>query len=120
MKIFNKDGKINFIDDNNVFVGFDYKASCCETFGWALSRDFPTHAKEGCHGIDPDGFQFDTRYFYCDSKPDWYLDKGGIAVFKLKKEDEVIYLTLWNSHNGYYSHGFEMIDDELTVREGRL
>ena len=24
MKIFEKDGKINFVDDNNVFVGFDF------------------------------------------------------------------------------------------------
>jgi len=24
MKIFEKDGKVNFVDDNNVLVGFDY------------------------------------------------------------------------------------------------
>ena len=28
MKIFERDGKINFVDDNNVFVGFDYSRSC--------------------------------------------------------------------------------------------
>ncbi len=30
MKIFNKDRKINFVDDNNVLVGFDNESCCCD------------------------------------------------------------------------------------------
>ena len=38
MKIFERDGKINFIDKNNVLVGFDYSRSCCEDFGWFVAE----------------------------------------------------------------------------------
>jgi hypothetical protein len=103
MKIFERDSKINFVDDNNVLVGFDSYQCCCESFGWCLSRyplkGYNYEVEEGNHGICPDGFQFDPSYF---------MEKDESVEFRLVKGDEEIFLLLWNSHNGYYGHGFEM------------
>jgi len=36
MKVFDKGGKVNFVDKNNVLVGYDMNSSCCEEFGWYI------------------------------------------------------------------------------------
>lgn len=121
MKVFERGRKINFVDDNNVLVGFDYHQSCCEDFGWQLTRAFPTACgEEGDQGIDPDGFQFDTTYFVL-GVPGVDSRDGCEVVFRLTKATEEIFLTLWNHHNGYYSHGFEMTPgDNLPLFSGHL
>ena len=132
MKIFERDGKVNFVDDNNVFVGFDYEKHCCENFGWCLTREFPEKLQEGENGIDPAGFQFDTAYFEQrfpmtdwevssetilknESERDLY-EYGGAAIFRLTKDKEEIFLLLWNDHNGFYAHGFEMKSGDEKLR----
>lgn len=35
-------GKVNFVDKNNVLVGFDDDQNCCEQCGWFLNRSKPT------------------------------------------------------------------------------
>jgi hypothetical protein len=108
MKIFETDYKVNFVDDANVLVGFDNDQKCYERFGYFLSRNIPSEIE--ADEIDPEGFNFDTAFFrqigpdetsFCD-------DCGGLVTFRLTKGTEEIFLTLYNSHNGYYSHGFEM------------
>lgn len=116
MRIFDTNGKTNFVDDNNVFVGFDAYQSCCESFGWRLSKERPTDTDtEGEDGNDHEGFQFDTEFFEDASHLD--SDAGGAVTFRLVKGDEELFLTLWNHHNGYYSHGFEMRQGDLLIRE---
>lgn len=118
MKIFDKDRKINFVDDNNVFVGFDNNQSCCEQFGWALTSKIPKkQPDEGENGLNPDGFQFDTAFFM-ESVLD-VADQDDV-VFRLTCGYEEMYLILWNCHNGYYSHGFEMYDGHKLLHEGSL
>lgn len=109
MKTFDRDGKYNFVDDNNVFVGFDSYPCCCEQFGWSLRTSVPTtfeEAREDTWHLPTDGFQFDTQFF---QEPGIETgDCGGVVVFRLTNpEGTEIFLSLYNCHNGYYSHGFE-------------
>jgi hypothetical protein len=120
MKTFEKDYKTNFVDDANVLVGFDNYQSCCENFGHFLSRKVPTKTDEGEEGIDADGFNFDTKFFRSETPADEYFEDGGMVTFRLTKGDEEIFLTLYNSHNGYYSHGFEMEVGGEKIHDGSL
>jgi len=36
MRTFNKGRKVNFVDGNNVLVGFDDESCCCENFGFTM------------------------------------------------------------------------------------
>lgn len=36
MKIFERDGKINFVDENNVLLGYDMSQDCCEHADWFI------------------------------------------------------------------------------------
>lgn len=96
--------KVNFTDANDVFVGFDMSACCCEDFGWYVSTEVTTDS-ESERVEEFDGYVFDTTFFeeIGNSGYDYY----NYAVFKLVKDGERdLYLHLYNSHNGYYSHGF--------------
>jgi hypothetical protein len=112
MKIFEKDGKYNFVDDNNVFVGFCSSQCCCEYFGYSITREYPEGSgddEDQSSKIDLTSFNFDTEYF---TKHHTTKNQGCEeynVVFRLTNEDgEAIFLTLFNHHNGYYSHGFEV------------
>ena len=118
MKTFDKDSKINFVDDANVLVGFDYSQCCCENFGYFLSRKIPTKMEEGAENIDTEGFNFDTKFFHEVMSDDF--ECGGMVVFRLTKGAEEIFLSLYNSHNGYYSHGFEMTIGGTQIHSGSL
>lgn len=106
MKIFNKDRKVNFVDDNNVFVGFDNIYCCCEQFGWFISEQESDKMDEPSYSGNMDDYNFDTEYFQDVDSPDIY-DGGGMVRFRLQNnEGKELFLHLYNSHNGYYSHGF--------------
>jgi len=157
MRIFEKDGKINFVDENNVIVGFDYSACCCEQFGYIIADQMiKTPGGSCCHtcahfhdGIrtcdnrlrgaigeegqcpeydeetkevvqNCEGFVFDTNFFQEIRDYPAAYEEGAAAVFRLKKNGEVRYLHLFNVHNGYYSHGFEMNVGGQTIHEGSL
>lgn len=127
MKVFNETnsiwpGKVNFVDDNNVLVGYDMKQDCCEHADWYIIDEIDangTRIKEETYSnLQPTelpGYNFDPDF--CEQYNASHLDGGGIAVFKLVKrathwngmdQDSVKYLHLFNSHNGYYGHGFTM------------
>lgn len=143
MEIFEKDGKINFVDENNVVVGFDYGQSCCEYFGYFFSSGIPTkdfmaeyvnlsyntpnimpHPETNEYVFDPDFFQ----------RIDWGGNETTIVIFKLVEKCRLtngkvnkglcrfrdIYLVLHNTHNGYYAHGFNMNVGGIDVRMGDL
>ena len=120
MKTFYKDYKTNFVDDANVLVGFDSQQSCCENFGHFLSRKIPTKIDDGVENIDTEGFNFDTKFFQEVTPAEGYFERGGMVVFRLTKDSEEIFLTLYNSHNGYYSHGFEMTVGGTQIHDGSL
>jgi hypothetical protein len=85
---------------------------CCEEADWFIldrvllepsysELEAKDQSKEGF-----EGFVFDIDFFE-GSSGGGDLDAGGIAVFKIVKEGEAKYIHIYNSHNGYYSHGFE-------------
>jgi|19_taG_2_1085344.scaffolds.fasta_scaffold00262_10 hypothetical protein len=121
MKTFEKDYKVNFVDDNNVLVGFDNGQCCCESFGWIISRKVPVNTEDDEGDYDTEGYNFDTSFFKEPDLGDEYMDCGGMVTFRLTKAGgDVLFLSLYNSHNGYYSHGFEMEVGGTTLHSGSL
>lgn len=99
--------KINFIDRNDNFVGFDWGGQCCESFGYYFAKDVTDKEPE----IQPnhDGFYFDTTFNPVDIEftGDYADEDNGVAFKCMNDAGDVIYLHLTNSHNGYYAHGWE-------------
>ena len=137
VRIFEQGGKINFVDINDVYVGFDYGASCCESFGHYFARsaesdeeiEAPTNLEE---------MLFDVSFFAEDGDSDCY---NAQARFRLvhpgrQESDRVtrerhrrlaadggaseIFLVIFNHHTGYYGHGFEMTHGGTVVQSGCL
>jgi hypothetical protein len=122
MRIFNVDGKINFVDDNNVFVGYDMNENCCEKFGYMLNKKIPTNMnifESDLEESDLEEFNFANKFIRDLPHPEYY-EEGGAKCFRLEKNNEEAYLTIYNYHNGYYSHGFEFSYDGKIIEEGRL
>ncbi len=126
MKVFERDGKLNFVDENNVFVGYDYTQDCCESFGYFISdkilNDIPDK-KENKDDFDLEDYIFDINFFKENVVKD--DDGGGSILFKLQKlwvapGAADLYLRLFNCHNGYYGHGFTMDIESKTFRTGTL
>jgi len=127
MKVFERtdtDGwgnRLNIIDENNVLVGFDYRQSCCENFGYYFSTTEPTNPLEyDEEPVDVDfahaDYVFDPSFMKEHSE-----GERNIAVFRLvNKEMNEMFLVLYNHHNGYYAHGFDMIKDDKTLFDGSL
>jgi hypothetical protein len=116
MKIFDKNGKYNFVDQNNVLVGFDSCSSCCESFGYFFSTEIPQHIPQGCNEGDGQPANLDSFNF----DPAFIASGNEMETFKLTNGEEIIYLTIFNSHNGYYSHGFEMLVDGQVTFHGSI
>lgn len=128
MKIFDSgsgwDTKVNFVDENNVFVGYDTMQDCCEYAGWFIDYDVLSDIsysglenKENSKKPDTDGYIFDIEFL----KEEDDGDETGVVIFKLKKDKESdLYLHLFNVHNGYYSHGFEFSTNEVIIKKGYL
>ena len=127
MKLFNSkewSSKVNFVDDNNVLVGYDTDQYCCEHAGWFIKDTIRLDTDESSIEYDKaseelDGYNFDPTFFEesnagcCD---------GLMAIFKLINEttNGVKYLHLFNVHNGYYGHGFHMSVDNKNLHYGTL
>jgi len=133
MRIFEKNYKTNYIDHNDILVGFDSQQDCCESFGhrWTYKPEFsfvPSWEDE-CkpEPANLEALVFDIKFF----KREDHKWGGGRVMFRLvvpellrirnDKETRRIqrqfladgmlteaYLILFNHHNGYYSHGFEV------------
>lgn len=116
MKVFERDGKINFVDHRNVFVGFDNSQQCCEDFGWFTSRTAPiptpgsldTDAlvKGRLSDLELEPFFFDTSFMLIQQDLVTFRLVTSPAWDRLLPEEEC-FLTLFNHHDGYYGHGFE-------------
>lgn len=112
MKMFDYGFSVNFIDEDDVFLGYRLEQSCCEKAGYGLFWDGNCRKK-----IDYDndnelneileGYYFDVKFMrkYYDGKN----TDTNYALFRIKKDGEKnIYISLSNKHNGYYAHGFEL------------
>jgi len=61
-------------------------------------------------------YSFDKKFYKHLEGGD--LDGGGIVIFKLiAPKQKNLYLHIYNSHNGYYSHGFEFKDDKEIIKK---
>ena len=122
-------GSLNFIEDEKTFVGYGYSQSCCEDFGWRLAEEaFPASIIDGSHndhnknenGLQNEypGYKFDKSF---ESVEEHNHDGGGEVTFRLIKDGAPnLILTLYNYHNGYYSHGFSFIVDGKAKTTGSL
>lgn len=141
MREFHKDNKINFIDQNDVLVGFDNQGGCCERFGYYYARNIADLTKlrdqirtrvnkhEGYWSssmgfedasVDLEVYSFDPGFFLHDSA-DYNGDSFDLAIFKLiDGQHNQLYLVLFNSQNGYYSHGFEFSNQGKITQQGTL
>jgi hypothetical protein len=113
--------KHNFVDDNNVFVGYDATQDCCESADWAIfDSEIYDPINSECTGeSDLPDYNFDSNYF-----KEWNpesCDEGGAVLFRLTKKDAPDkYLCLWNHQNGYYGHGFEVKHGGTIIHDGVL
>jgi hypothetical protein len=128
MKIFDRDNKINFVDDNNVLLGYDMDQCCCEFADWFVTdkkveRELTgNELRDRVTGQQPSelpGFIFDTEYF-AEIHASGCLDEGGMVVFRVVNGTEEKFIHLFNCHNGYYSHGFTISVAGRSIRDGSL
>ncbi len=125
MKILKFDSKINFVDKNNVFVGYDLGQCCCEYADWFIGKDeenkvYDEHDNRIEREIpDVADYAFDISYFEEVKSED--LREGNMVRFKLVSDNKPdLYLHIFNCHNGYYHHGFESKIDNKKWKDGEL
>ena len=121
MQCFNRDGKINFVDASNVVLGYDLQQDCCEHADWYVVDDEPQECDESkpeATSEELEGFNFDTTWF--KDLPGSTLDAGAAVVFRATRGDEQKFLVLYNSHNGYYGHGFRFAQGNEALIEDTL
>lgn len=111
--------KINFIDDNNVLVGFDMQGQCCEDFGWYISEEKKTepNQKDGIQDLEQKNVLIKDYSF----DPNFFEEIDAVVRFKLiDDKNNELYLHLFNFHNGYYSHGFSVEIPGKQVIQGSI
>ena len=104
--------KVNYVDANNVVLGFDMERSCCEDFGHAVVGSLE-EAKEVSEGRG-DAIPWDiTAYSFIQEAPANLYDTYAHGEAHAAKAFRIIapnkpdlFVIIWNHHNGYYSHGF--------------
>ena len=124
--------RINFVDENNVFVGYNASQNCCEAFGWFISKDekdspfredwtYLYGLLDGLREEDLNDYLFDTKYYVKQVSPVDDRRAKALARFRLVAQGkEPLYLHLYNVHNGYYCHGFEFGQDGQIIEEDIL
>ena len=125
MKVFNKNegtwsSKVNFVDENNVVLGYDTDQCCCEHADWFISHKVQNEIIERTED-EPnlEGFTFD-REFFKEVENESEFDGGSMAVFRIENGSDEKFIHIFNCHNGYYGHGFDFKIGEETLREGCL
>jgi hypothetical protein len=121
MKAFEQHDRVNFVDENNVFVGYELETICCECASWYIS-DSPKY--------DGDAYRqakYDLEdYCFANSEHPTYIgdeneeDLNGVAFRLIADGKPDLYLILSNLQNGYYDHNFTVKVDEKIVLESSL
>lgn len=65
-------------------------------------------------------FVFDQSFMKKITKKDESYCEDEVVAFRATRGDEEIYIILFNCHNGYYGHGFDMKVGDLGIYEGSL
>jgi hypothetical protein len=129
MKIFtNMEGKVNFVDQNNVFVGYDFIADCCETFGFTLFQgdqvlyEQNNDCKEplGPCPVDLEPYFFNTTYFREVRTSDGSTAFAEFELISLDSTQPILYLHIYNNHDDSYYHGFTFQQDDQIIKQGWL
>jgi hypothetical protein len=113
--------KVNFVDDNDVFVGFDTDQCCCEDAGWFITSKITPYDYKGVPETtkDVEDYTFDKEF--CEDVPSSHLDAGSMVAFRLVAKGKVdLYLHIYNAHNGYYSHGLTVKHGEEVIKDDYL
>lgn len=121
---------VNFVDNNDVAVGYSLQQDCCEYADWFISEKYPTELvcdKTGNvikEDHDISNFNFDKEYF--KEEPLKGVEGEASVIFRLvgkfgtDKEGQELFLCIFNSHNGYYGHGFTVKISGQIIKEGCL
>lgn len=104
--------KVNFVDNNNRLVGYDMESQCCEDFGWKITKvaEWDSEAPSGSSDLskeEMDAYSFVDEAPLRDALASPYEEDVMFARFRLTDGSNEAFLWVWNSHNGYYSHGFD-------------
>jgi hypothetical protein len=95
--------KVNFIDHNDLFVGYDLALSCCEKAGWYIadSKRIDTDDEDTIiTGLED--YVFEP---VMETVEDSCLDAGTLVRFRLTATGKPdLFLHIFNAHNGYYGH----------------
>ena len=129
MKIFTPsnskwDSKVNFVDENNVFLGYDLSQGCCEDADWYITATSIPNASKLEVIPDLTNYRFDTSFFQEISESESIngIDEGGEVIFRITDGIDELFIHIYNAHNGYYGHGFEFINDSKNevIQKGTL
>lgn len=113
--------RMNWVDSNNVFVGFYNEQDCCEEWGGGYWSSLDKDAVRVDVNEDNNDYVFDTS-FYIENfawEEDYDRDVNR-AAFKLTNGVNDIFLVIWNEHNGYYAHGFEFCNGDTVIVKGSV
>jgi hypothetical protein len=117
--------KVNFVDENNVLLGYSMSQNCCEDADWFIDdKPWMTRTPDNRQDYQKtegyDGWVFDTTYYQLIEDKEDIFDCGGMAIFKITKDGKEKFIHIFNHHNGYYSHGFEFKAGEEALKDWRL
>lgn len=127
IKVFEWGSKLNVVDDDNNFVGFDLADDCCAHGGYFIAKSIHTkdfnvdnnEIKDTVEDKEFDKYYFSEDFFEeHDNVGEGRLVSTTIVVFKFDHlyqhvyqhencEHPPLYLHLFNVHNGYYAKGFK-------------
>jgi len=124
MQVFNKkenwSEKVNFVDENNVVLGYDLEQDCCEHADWFIAdRPMKKICERKTDNPRLSGYVFDTKYFESIQNED-ESEEGGMAIFRITNGKKEKFIHIYNSHNGYYSHGFDFKAGQKIIQDGVL
>ncbi len=115
---------LNWVDENNVVLGYDFSQSCCEDFGYYFTRKESNtvlnyEGRDSGYTPDLEKYNFDPEYHkYLEGD---CMDEGMALQFRLvSKDGEERFLVIYNFHNGYYGHGFKFEVGKEIALEGTL
>lgn len=123
MNIIMDNRAVNFVDENNVLLGYELVQSCCEHAGWFIA-DRPDEwlaetFKQESQSLP--GWVFDAGYCESFNRSPETDDGGGATRFRITCGDQQRFIVLYNIQNGYYSHGFKFTSGDSTIiMEGEL
>lgn len=148
MKFFERNRKYNWVDENDLFVGFDSGTCCCELAHYLYLNKNPVmypkalnalydyvsgyidgfnHEDSGIEKIPEDFLDLENYKFDPDSTWEGEMaqkyNNTNFVVFKLlpdSPQNDAIYLMIYNIHNGYYGHGFEFKNGDNIILDGIL